>query len=61
MSRFAVFFVALTLMLISIDLLLPIGTDAMSYVARIAAGFSFAALVIALMIGRRFKFDPVLR
>ncbi|OCR25663.1 hypothetical protein AFK24_07635 [Pseudomonas syringae] len=61
MSKAAVLFITVTLMFMSIDLLLPANTDAMSYAARIAAGVSFSAFVIALMMGRRFKFDPVLR
>ncbi len=61
MSKPAALFITLTLMLISIDLLLPADTEALSYAARSAGGASFCAFIVALMMGRRFKFDPVLR
>jgi len=61
MSKPAALFITLTLMLISIDLLLPTNNDVLSYAARIAGGVSFCAFIVALMMGRRFKFDPVLR
>ncbi|WP_341523165.1 PA3371 family protein [Pseudomonas sp. G.S.17] len=61
MSKPAALFITLTLMLISIDLLLPANAEALSYAARIAGAVSFCVFVVALMVGRRFKFDPVLR
>jgi hypothetical protein len=61
MSKSALSFIILALMAIAVDLLLPANADGMSSAARIAAGLFSGLFVIALMLGRRFKFDPVLR
>lgn len=61
MSKLALLFITLTVMLIIMDLLLPVDTQALTYATRIASGTFFGLFVIALMLGRRFKFDPVLR
>lgn len=61
MSKTAMLLITLTLMLVSIDQLLPTDAETLSYIARIAAGAFFCFSIIALMMGRRFKFDPVLR
>jgi hypothetical protein len=61
MSKSALLFIVLTLMVVAFDLLLPPETATLSYAAKIAAGLFFCSFLIALMLGRRFKFDPVLR
>lgn len=61
MSKLAVLFVILAVTLMGADLLLPREAEILSVATRIGAGVFFLSFLIALMAGRRFKFDPVLR
>ncbi|RRV07493.1 hypothetical protein EGJ27_12515 [Pseudomonas sp. v388] len=61
MSKSALSFLILALMAVAADLLLPEPAQAFSSVLKIAAGVFASLFVAALFIGRRFKFDPVLR
>jgi len=48
-------------MSIAADQLLPSSMDVMSTVVKSAAGIFASLFVAALFVGRRIKFDPVLR
>ncbi|WP_109511890.1 PA3371 family protein [Pseudomonas ovata] len=61
MSKSALSFLILTLMAIATDLLLLDQAPAFSTAAKAIAGVSGSLFFGALIIGRRFKFDPVLR
>ncbi|AVX22094.1 MULTISPECIES: PA3371 family protein [Pseudomonas] len=61
MSKSALSFLVLAIMAFVVDLLLPVNAQAMSIAANIAAGVFASLFVVALFVGRRFKFDPVLR
>ena len=61
MSKTALSFIILAIMAVTIDLLLPSSAQAVSSVTKIAAGLFSVLFVAALIVGRRFKFDPVLR
>ncbi len=61
MSRSALSFIILAIMAVAVDLLLPVTAPGVSTVMKIAAGLFSALFVGALILGRRFKFDPVLR
>lgn len=61
MSKSALSFLILALMAVAADLLLPAHSQVFSSVAKVAAGAFTGMFVIALFLGRRFKFDPVLR
>lgn len=61
MSKSALSFLILALMAVAADLLLPEPAHAFSNLLNIAAGVFGSLFVAALFIGRRFKFDPVLR
>ncbi|RMO81608.1 hypothetical protein ALQ33_00077 [Pseudomonas syringae pv. philadelphi] len=61
MSKTALSFLVLAIMALVVDLLLPPQAQVVSVVATIVAGLFAGLFVIALFVGRRFKFDPVLR
>lgn len=61
MSKSALSFMILALMAVAVDLLLPEQAPALSSASKIAAGVFASLFVVALFLGRRFKFDPVLR
>ena len=61
MSKSALSFLVLALMAIATDMLLPAHTETLSAITEICAGGFAALFVVALVLGRRFKFDPVLR
>lgn len=61
MSKSALSFLILALMAMAIDLSLPLNENTASSVLKIAAGLFVALFVVALVVGRKFKFDPVLR
>ncbi|KPX49601.1 PA3371 family protein [Pseudomonas syringae pv. tagetis] len=61
MSKSALSFLALAIMAVVVDLLLPVNAKGMSIAANAAAGVFASLFVVALFLGRRFKFDPVLR
>lgn len=61
MSKSALSFITLALLAIAIDYLLPVHAEGLSSAAKITAGIFSALFVAALVLGRRFKFDPVLR
>ncbi|ALU61566.1 hypothetical protein ACA40_17490 [Pseudomonas syringae pv. lapsa] len=61
MSKSALSFLVLAIIAVVVDLLLPVNAQAMSIAANIAAGVFASLFVVALFVGRRFKFDPVLR
>ncbi|MBA1230669.1 hypothetical protein G7013_13565 [Pseudomonas viridiflava] len=61
MSKSALSFMTLALMAVAFDLLLPAQAQTMSTAAKIGAGIFASLFVVALVVGRRFKFDPVLR
>ncbi|GFM81999.1 hypothetical protein PSCICO_12400 [Pseudomonas cichorii] len=61
MSKPALSFMILALMAVATDLLLPEQAHALNSASKIAAGLFVSLFVAAMVIGRRFKFDPVLR
>ncbi len=61
MSKSALSFAALTLMAIVINYLLPAEAQSFSALPKIAAGIFLTLFIAALIVGRRYKFDPVLR
>ncbi|KAA8696993.1 Uncharacterized protein ALO80_04403 [Pseudomonas caricapapayae] len=61
MSKSALSFLVLAIMAVVVDLLLPANAKGMSIAANAAAGVFASLFVVALFLGRRFKFDPVLR
>ena len=61
MSKSALSFIILAIMAVVVDLLLPATAQSLSSVMKIAAGLFSVLFVVALILGRRFKFDPVLR
>ncbi|EGH97522.1 MULTISPECIES: PA3371 family protein [Pseudomonas syringae group] len=61
MSKSALSFLVLAIMAVIVDLLLPAHAQALSIASNIAAGVFASLFVVALFLGRRFKFDPVLR
>lgn len=61
MSKAALSFFILTIMALAVDQLLPTSMDSISLIVKLAAGTFIILMVIALIIGRRIKFDPILR
>lgn len=61
MSKAALSFLILAIMAVAADQLLPVSMDALGTVAKAAAGLFASLFVVALFVGRRIKFDPVLR
>ncbi|MFJ4144388.1 PA3371 family protein [Pseudomonas sp. NPDC089734] len=61
MSKPALSFMILALMAVAVDLLLPEQAYALNYASRILAGLFASFFVAAMVVGRRIKFDPVLR
>lgn len=61
MSKSALSFIILAIMAVAVDFLLPVSAQSLSSVMKIAAGLFAVLFVVALILGRRFKFDPVLR
>lgn len=61
MSKAAVTFLILAIMTAAADQLLPSSLDGFSILAKGAAGIFAILFIAALFVGRRFKFDPVLR
>lgn len=61
MSKAALSFFILTIMALAVDQLLPTSMESISLIVKLAAGTFITLMVIALIIGRRIKFDPVLR
>ncbi len=61
MSKSALAFAALTLAAIVVTCLLPVQAQTFSALPKIAAGIFLTLFVAALIVGRRYKFDPVLR
>lgn len=61
MSKTALSFIILAIMAVTVDLLLPSSAQGLSSATKIAAGLFSVLFIVALVVGRRFKFDPVLR
>lgn len=61
MSKSALSFLILALLSMAIDVSLPLDENTASTVLKIATGLFVALFVMALVVGRKFKFDPVLR
>jgi uncharacterized membrane protein YtjA (UPF0391 family) len=61
MSKSALSFLILALMAMAIDFALPFDENTASAVLKIAMGLFVALFVVALVVGRKIKFDPVLR
>jgi hypothetical protein len=61
MSKAALSFLILTIMAIAIDQLLPPSMDTVSIATKTACGVFAGLFLAALFVGRRIKFDPVLR
>lgn len=61
MSKSALSFAILTLMAVVVSYLIPDQAPAFTTLARITAGVFLTLFIAALIVGRRFKFDPVLR
>ncbi|WP_295476093.1 PA3371 family protein [uncultured Pseudomonas sp.] len=61
MSKSALSFLILTVMSIAVGLLLPAQAVEGNLLAKIAVGVFASLFVGALVVGRRIKFDPVLR
>ncbi|MFK7698679.1 PA3371 family protein [Pseudomonas caspiana] len=61
MSKSALSFITLALLAVVFDYQLPATAEDLSSAAKIAAGVFGVLFVVALVLGRRIKFDPVLR
>lgn len=61
MSKAAISFLILALMAIAADQLMDPSIETLSTLAKAAAGIFASLFVAALFVGRRIKFDPVLR
>lgn len=61
MSKSALSFLVLALMAIVINMLLPLDAHAVSTLLNIASGLFVTLFIVALVVGRKIKFDPVLR
>ncbi|KPW89801.1 PA3371 family protein [Pseudomonas syringae pv. coryli] len=61
MSKSALSFLVLAIMAVVADLLLPVHTQGFSIASNIAAVVFASLFIVALFLGRRFKFDPLLR
>ena len=61
MSKAALSFLILSIMAIATDQLMPTQMDTFATVAKVSAGLFACLFVMALIVGRRIKFDPVLR
>jgi hypothetical protein len=61
MSKSALSFFILAVMALAADQLLPASMQTVSLVAKSVAGIFFVLFVFALIVGRKIKFDPVLR
>jgi Gpi18-like mannosyltransferase len=61
MSKTALSFLILAIMAIAVNQLLPSSMDALSTVAKSTAALFGCLFVIGLVLGRKIKFDPVLR
>ncbi|MFJ5295446.1 PA3371 family protein [Pseudomonas sp. NPDC088368] len=61
MSKAALSFLILAIMGVAADQLLPSSMEALGTVAKVAAGTFATLFLAALVVGRRIKFDPVLR
>jgi hypothetical protein len=61
MSKTALSFLILTVMAIALDISLPYDENVASLVLKIATGIFFVLFVAALVVGRKIKFDPLLR
>jgi hypothetical protein len=61
MSKAAISFLVLTLMAIAADQLLLPSMETLSTLATVAVAVFASLFIAALFVGRRIKFDPVLR
>jgi len=61
MSKAAISFLILSVMAIAADQLMDPSMETLSTLAKAAAGVFASLFVAALFVGRRIKFDPVLR
>jgi hypothetical protein len=61
MSKSALSFIVLALLALAFDYWLPTEAIGLSAAAKITAGIFGVMFIVALVLGRRFKFDPVLR
>ena len=61
MSKSALSFLILAVMAIAFDISLPYDENVASLVLKIATGIFSVLFVVALVVGRKIKFDPLLR
>jgi len=61
MSKAALSFFILAIMAIAVDQLLASSMETLSLVAKSTAGIFSTLFIVALVVGRKIKFDPVLR
>ena len=61
MSKAALSFLILAIIALAVDQLLPASMDTLGTTAKAAAGTFACLFVAAMFVGRRIKFDPVLR
>ncbi|MDY7561081.1 hypothetical protein QN382_22180 [Pseudomonas sp. 10B1] len=61
MSKAALSFLILAVMALALDISLPYGEKVADMILKSATGIFFTLFVIALIVGRRIKFDPLLR
>lgn len=61
MSKSALSFITLALLAMIADYLLPTEAAGLNGAAKIATAAFIVLFVVALALGRRIKFDPVLR
>jgi hypothetical protein len=61
MSKAAISFLTLALMAVAADQLLLPSMETLSTLAKAGAGVFAILFIAALFVGRRIKFDPVLR
>jgi len=61
MSKVALSFLVLAIIAMTADQLLPPSMEAAGTISKTAAGLFATLFIAALFVGRRIKFDPVLR
>jgi hypothetical protein len=61
MSKAAISFLILAILALAVDQLLPTSMETLKTVAKGGAGIFGSLFLAGLIIGRRIKFDPVLR
>ncbi len=61
MSKAALSFFILAIMALAVDQLLPSSMETVDTIAKTAVGIFTSLFIFSLIVGRKIKFDPVLR